>query len=198
MRDYSRIDKYLDKLGTEIYPQPQDEGHSALALESIRTFMPLADGVKTVLDLGCGEGFCQDFFKNCEYTGVALHRDYDVAIFKSRRVFNMDFSFLSFDDESFDLLYSRHSLEHSPIPLLTLMEWHRVTKKYLAVVLPAPEFWKWAGRNHYFVLNKHQWENLFDVAGFSVLYKDVKKMKMFKHADAGVSTVEYWYLLEKK
>jgi len=63
VRDYSRIDKYLNKLGTEIYPQPQDEGHSALALESIRTFMPLADGVKTVLDLGCGEGFCQDFFK---------------------------------------------------------------------------------------------------------------------------------------
>jgi len=29
MRDYMNIDKYLDELGKDIYPQPADEGHTA-------------------------------------------------------------------------------------------------------------------------------------------------------------------------
>lgn len=198
MRDYSKIDKFLDRLGTDIYPQPQDDGHSSLAVESIQALMPMTEHVHSVLDLGCGEGFCQDFFSEYEYTGVSLHKDYDVAVSKGRNVFNMDYSFLPFEDDSYDFLYSRHSLEHSPMPLLTLMEWHRITKRYLAVILPAPEFWRFSGKNHYFVLNRRQWENLFDVAGFSVTYKNVKKMKMFKDENAGISTIEYWYLLEKK
>lgn len=197
MRDYSHINKFINKLGNDIYPQPQDDGHSSLAVESIQTFMPLTENVHSVLDLGCGEGFCQDFFSGYEYTGVCLHRDYDVAVSKGRNVFNIDYSFLPFEDDSYDFLYSRHSLEHSPMPLLTLMEWHRVSKRYLALVLPAPEFWRFSGKNHYFVLNRRQWENLFEVSGFSVTYKNVKKMQMYKK-DAGISTIEYWYLMEKK
>ena len=198
MRDYARIDKYLDKLGLEIYPQPQDEGHSALAAESINKFMELAKDVTSVLDLGCGEGFCQDYFVNMKYNGVCLHDDYATAKSLGRSVISADFSFLPFSDQSYDFLYSRHSLEHSPIPLLTLMEWNRVTRKYLAIVVPAPEYWGFSGRNHYFVLNRRQWKNLFNVSGFSVIYEDVKLKKMFVEDDAKESSVEYWFLLEKK
>lgn len=110
MRDYSLIDQYLDRLYQDIYPQPQDDGHSSLAVESINQFRSLAPDAHSVLDLGCGEGFCQDFFTGMYYAGVCLGRDYDVAKSKGRNVMNMDFSFLSFfDDKSFDILYSRHS-----------------------------------------------------------------------------------------
>lgn len=198
MRDYSRIDKYLDRLGTEIYPQPQDDGHSALAIESIHKFCTMASGIHSVLDLGCGEGFCQEYFEELglEYTGVCLHRDYDIAVSKKRNVFNIDFSFLPFEDTSYDFLYSRHSLEHSPMPLLTLMEWHRVCRKYLALALPAPEHWRYGGRNHYFVLNRRQWKNLFSVSGFDVIYENVKKQVLPPSGES--STIEYWFLLEKK
>ena len=200
MRDFKYIDGYLDKLGTEIYAQPQDRGHTALAWESINKFYRLMSHPKTVLDLGCGEGFCQRFFEfhNSEYIGVCLHEDYDVAVADGKNVLNIDFSFLPFEDSSYEFLYSRHSLEHSPMPLLTLMEWHRVTSRYLGIVLPAPEHWRYGGRNHYFVLNRRQWKVLFEVAGFKVSYEDVKRKRMAPDPEAPDSTIEYWYLLEKK
>lgn len=201
MRDYTHIDKYLDKLIGEIYPQPQDEGHTAWAKESISYFFNYVEGVNTVLDAGCGEAFCQTIFeeKGVEYyEGVCLGEDYRVARDKGRRVFGYDFSFLPYKDNAFDLIYSRHSLEHSPMPLLTLMDWHRITKRYLALVLPSHEFWEYKGQNHYFVLNCEQWENLFEKAGFERRYYYSKTQNMTADPEREPVQIEHWYLLEKK
>lgn len=198
MRDYSNIDKYLDRLNRDIYPQPPDSGHSALAEEAINYFLKLTSGVDSVLDLGCGEGFCQPMFekRNLEYTGVCLQRDFFQAREAGRNVFNIDYSFLPFDDKSYDFLFSRHSLEHSPMPLLTLMEWERVCKKYLAVVLPSPDYWGQVGRNHYFVLSKAQWTALLELSGFRVVHqKDKLQLMTPEH---GEEVTEFWFLLEKK
>lgn len=199
MRNYERIDLYLDKLAEQIYPQPEDDGHTALAKESIDWVLEQTGKVFSVLDAGCGEAFCQPFFEDRAilYTGVNLGQDYDSAKAKGRKVFKEDFTFLSANDESYEMIYSRHSLEHSPVPLLTLMEWYRVAKKWVALVLPAPEYWRFAGRNHYFVLNHKQWENLFDVAGFNVRCKTLKRHQMYS-PDKPDSLIEYWYLLERK
>lgn len=199
MRDYQHIDSYLDRLIESVYPQPEDIGHTALAKESINAFMPLMEGVTTVLDAGCGEGFCEQFFQEWDvtYRGVCLGEDYRVATSKGRWVYESDFSFLPFDDNKFDLVYSRHSLEHSPMPLLTLMEWYRVTKRYVALVLPAPEHWRYGGRNHYFVLNRRQWKVLFEAAGFVVMYEDVKRQIMKADGTPPDVAIEYWFILEK-
>lgn len=197
MRDYSKIDGYLDELATQIYEQPQDDGHSALAIESISTFLEHTGYIHRVLDVGCGEAFCQDFFPNSQYTGVCLYRDYNIAVAKGRNVFQQDFSFLSFEDNFFDLVYSRHSLEHSPMPLITLMEWRRVTKRYIALVLPNPEYWGYSGKNHYFVLNKAQWRGLFSAVGLEVKYEFDKSKDMTPKQTGDMSEIEYWFLLEK-
>ena len=201
MRDYSRIDKYLDKLIEEIYPQPQDPGHTAWANESVAKFTQFTGQRKgmSVLDLGCGEAFLQELFEylGYSYTGVCLGEDYRVSKEKGRNVFHEDFSFLSFEDDSFDLLFSRHSLEHSPFPLLTLMEWHRVTKRWLSVVLPSPVFWEYGGQNHYYVLNDPEWRNLFEKAGFKVAYDYSKKQNMTTDPSISEVEIELWYLLEK-
>ena len=42
------------------------------------------------------------------------------------------------------------------MPLLTLMEWHRVAKKYLMLILPNPDYYTYLGRNHYSVMDKQQ------------------------------------------
>jgi len=197
MRDFSHINKYLDCLERDVYPQPPDPGHSKLALESIHWLDELIEA-ESVLDLGCGEGFCQTYFEgvNMEYTGICLQRDFYQAKEKGKNVFYNDFSFLPFEDSSYDLLFSRHSLEHSPFPLITLMEWHRVCKKYLMLVLPAPEYWGKVGRNHYFVLERDQWVALLDTVGFKMLHETTKKQLMIP--EHGEEVTEYWFLLEKK
>ena len=197
MRDYTNIDEYLDRLERDVYPQPEDGGHTALANEAISFFMQDTN-VEEVLDLGCGEGFCQPIFESFEknYTGVCLQRDYYQAQGKGRNVFYYDFSFLPFEDSSYDFLFSRHSLEHSPFPLITLMEWYRVSSKYLAIVLPAPEYWGKVGRNHYFVLEKDQWKALFNTVGFEIVSERDKSMLMIP--ENGEQVIEYWFLLEKK
>jgi ubiquinone/menaquinone biosynthesis C-methylase UbiE len=139
MRTYTKIDQYLDSLLLQIYAQPEDAGHTKWARESIDFFAEsCTHPVASVLDAGCGEGFCQPMFeeKGIAYTGVALRDDVESAVAKGRNVLSMDFSFLDFPDGSFHMVFSRHSLEHSPMPLLTLMEWKRVSAKYVALVLP--------------------------------------------------------------
>ncbi len=202
MRDYQRIDEYLDRLIKEVYPQPQDDGHTAWANEAVDKFTKFT-GVRkdlSVLDLGCGEAFLQELFEylGYSYLGVCLGEDYRVARAKGRKVVHEDFSFLSFEDNSFDLLFSRHSLEHSPMPLLTLMDWHRITKRWLALVLPSPVFWEYKGQNHYFVLNDAQWRNLFEKAGFEVTYFHSKTQNMTTNPEATEVEIELWYLLEKR
>lgn len=196
IRNYEKINGYLDELARSIYPQPQDEKHTLWATESILEFMRHARDARSVIDLGCGEGFLQPHFENygCEYVGICIGEDYGVALRNGRNVLEEDFSFLPFENDSYDLLYSRHSLEHSPMPLLTLMEWHRVSKKYLAVVVPSIEFVGYKSQNHYYVLNQEQWKNLFDVAGFDIVYENNKR---YKDEKSDVE-IEHWFLLEKR
>lgn len=202
MRDYTHIDKYLDKLIEDIYPQPQDPGHTAWAMESLVAFTAItgANNGLTVLDLGCGEAFLQDSFEalGYKYNGVCLGEDYFVSVQAGKNVRPYDFSFLPWERETFDFLYSRHSLEHSPAPLLTLMEWRRVSKKYVGIVVPSPDHWKYGGQNHYYVLHDPQWRNLFDVAGFDVTYFHIKRQNMTEDPTNPEVEIEYWYLLEKK
>lgn len=206
MRDYRRVDHYLNVLLGDVYAQPEDAGHTALTKEFIDTRISRITTAHNVLDLGCGEGFAQPMFEELgmDYTGICLGQDYVEATRKGRNVLKMDFSFLDFPDKSFDLLYSRHSLEHSPIPLLTLMEWHRVSRAFLAVCVPAPEHYTYRGINHYFVFNEEQLENVFDCAGWHVMWHDLHHMRTIVKNAAGEDTVgsgkvdEYWYVLEKK
>lgn len=185
MRDYSNFDKNLQSLISDIYEQPEDEGHTALAQKFVRWMMvPNCD---SVLDVGCGTGFCQLplEIKKLKYTGICLGRDYQIAKGAGKNVLDMDFNFMDFPDDSFDLIFSRHSLEHSPFPLLTLMEWHRVGSKMLALVMPNPDNYTFVGRNHYSVSNPHQIVWWLRRAGWKLT-----QARFFK--------AEYWFVCEKK
>ena len=80
-RDFIFIDKYLDELAQDIYPQPPDIEHTKLAKEIINNWIPEIH-VKDVLDVGCGEGFCQPFFEahGLIYKGYASDRDWETII----------------------------------------------------------------------------------------------------------------------
>lgn len=208
MRNWERMDGYLTALLKDVYPQPQDSGHSGLAKLVIDQWGALLTTCHSVLDVGCGEGFCQPFFESwgMSYEGVCLGQDFVVARDLGRNVKKMDFNFLEYEDRSFDMVFARHSLEHSPMPILTLMEWHRVARQWLGVVLPAPEWYTYVGANHYSVATMEQAKGWLDRAGWKILWEEIHEESQEVKKDSGGNIVfrsplmpnEYWLFAEKK
>lgn len=168
IRDFSRINYYLNQLMMDIYPQPEDSGHTQLAMDVFNKWLRNDLKISSVLDVGCGDtAFMGRLFEEIgvEYTGIALKTN-------NPEITNMDFTFLDYKDEEFECIFSRHSLEHSPMPLLSLMEWNRVSSNFLCLVLPNPEHYGWAGLNHYSVLHPNQAEFLLKRAGWGIVWSD--------------------------
>jgi ubiquinone/menaquinone biosynthesis C-methylase UbiE len=107
-----------------------------------------------------------------DVSGVTLGDDYDVCRSKGLAVKFADMSFLPYEARSFDLIFARHVLEHSPMPLLTLMEWRRVSRKWLILVVPSLATFEWYGQNHYYVLLAQQWTGLIERAGWEIVWSE--------------------------
>lgn len=131
-----------------------------------------------VLDVGFGDGSMLEYFKSqgAIPTGIGLdeecHREY---LDKGFDVRLMDQSFMDFEDDTFDLLWSRHCLEHSIFPFYTLHEYKRVMKPgaIAFIELPGPDndndenyFDDW---NHYSVMTKNMWKSLMKRTEFEIM-----------------------------
>jgi SAM-dependent methyltransferase len=193
MRTYKHLERYLNELEVDIYPQPEDEGHSAWTEEVIDQWIPKLVGCKSVIDLGCGEGFAQPMFEKygIDYYGVTLGRDFGIGKTKGRNLFLQDFSFLQWEHDSFDLGFARHSLEHSPMPILTLMEWHRVIRQWLCVILPKPEYWLFAGRNHYGIMPLKQARFMLERSGWKIIAEDHFSKEEYRFLCEKVDRMDY-------
>lgn len=214
IRNFANFNGYLDNLFGDQYAQPSDPGHTDTAQLFLDWALPIVEG-RTVLDLGCGQGFCQSMFESKGYVwrGVTAGEDYTYCHTHGiEAVDNMDMSFLNYPDQSYDILFARHVLEHSPFPILTLMEWRRVAKNHLLVVVPTPDYWGIGGRNHYSVYTREQWWNAFSRAGWKVIHENrftTSHPIFMKHYRPEIENrqglvfpgapkdVEYWWILEK-
>ncbi len=191
----AKIEKLLEKVAADIYPEPATELHTTITLRMMDMFFAksgLAAG-STLLDVGCGSGPALAEFKKRGYAaiGIALgHRDLDVCRQQGFDARFMDQSFLDFEDGVFDGVWARHCLEHSVIPYLTLLEFHRVLRPggALYVEVPAPDTAcaHQTNRNHYSVLGKSMWAQLMIRAGFGIV--EVNDIKMTTGAGPDV----YW------
>ena len=175
-RDFSRIDRFLDSLVSDVYPEEPSELHTSITASTIETLHK--DGFlkagQRVLDIGCGQGLALEMFDKIglKATGLTLGSDAAVCRGKGFDVLEMDQNFMDFPDASFDVLWCRHVLEHSVMPLFTLSEYKRVCKPggVIYVEVPAPEtaarheF----GKNHYSVFPNSSWVSQFEKVGLIV------------------------------
>jgi SAM-dependent methyltransferase len=87
-------------------------------------------------------------------------------------VHEYDISFLPDPDETVDLIFCRHALEHSPYPIFTLIEYNRLLKEkgklYIEVPAPDCERLHEFNANHYSILGNKQLQALLIRTGFKV------------------------------
>lgn len=174
MRDWGRLDRFYEELKKDVYKQPDEKGRIDISKRIIDAAPVQYEGL-SILDVGCGEGYAQELFTACKkYIGITADpTEYEMGKLKGRNVMKMDFNFLVFQFR-FDLIFSSHALEHSPFPLLTLMEWHDFADKLL-IINPNPEHYGYIGKNHYSVMTAPQLRWLLRRAGWHVVWQDEDK-----------------------
>jgi SAM-dependent methyltransferase len=164
-----------------IYDEGEAPFHQNLTVKMVETYIDPLNLPKDalIMDMGCGPGYFLDLMKERGYTnlvGVTLSEgDTKICRDKGHTVKQYDMSFIpqkdGFHDESVDFIFCRHSLEHSPYPIITLAEYNRLLKDkgqmYVEVPSPDCERKHEYNLNHYSILGLRMWDALFTRAGFT-------------------------------
>lgn len=176
MLNLVKLKFYYEHVLTQVHSEGLSPFHESITRDVVRRFIdPLKlPTTASIVDLGCGAGYFLDAMRERGYTnvrGVTLSRD-DIELCQSRghAVQRADMNFLDDLDESLDMLFCRHSLEHSPFPFLSLLEYNRVLKPrgvlYIEVPRPDSEQPQESNPNHYSIMGKSMWLSLLSRAGF--------------------------------
>lgn len=173
---------YYDHVLTQVYAEGESAFHKDITQDVVKRFVDPLNVPKTakILDLGCGPGYFLDTMKAQGYTDVTgltmSTEDFDANTAKGNSVQRSDMNFLADRDETVDMLFCRHSLEHSPFPYITLLEYNRVLKPngHLYIEVPQPDCERphEDNRNHYSILGRSMWLNLLKRTGFDVTWYD--------------------------
>ena len=94
---------------------------------------------------------------------------------------------MTYPDESFDFLFVRHCLEHSPFPYLTLGEYKRVLKTggKIYIEMPAPDNHRPLEYipNHYSIMGAKQWAALILRHQLQIIVATDFKIELFDNKD---------------
>lgn len=175
MTDYTRFRQHLETIRKTVYREPQLDYHEKLIDSAFKQFVEKGS-FKDVLDVGFGTGYSLNKFKELGINtkGITLDEDERKAQnFLSHDVQLMDMAFLDFEDQSFDLVWCRHALEHSVMPMIALMEFNRVLRPggYLYVEVPQDESVHADNPNHYSMLSDRSWQSLMRRTGLKLLFR---------------------------
>jgi SAM-dependent methyltransferase len=181
--DLVKLKFYNEWLYTaHIYDEGEAPFHKELTKQMVETYIDPMELAKDalIMDMGCGVGYFLDEMKERGYTntvGVSLSpADVKVCRDKGHTVKEYDMSFIpqidGYYDETVDFLFCRHSLEHSPYPILTLVEYNRLLKlkSKIYIEVPAPDCDRKHeyNVNHYSILGETQWAALIQRTGFAI------------------------------
>lgn len=191
----SRFLIFLEKIAAETYPEEVFEWHQTITIKAMEHLFDNFSLPVTaqILDVGCGQGVALELFKKRGYSpiGVTLNEiDANVCNNRGFNVHIMDQSFLDFEAQTFELIWARHVVEHSFMPLYTLTEFKRILKPggILYLEVPAPDTLLHEDNpNHYSILGRRMWESLLARSGFS-LTRSID----FQGSTADGRADEYW------
>ena len=200
---------YYDHVLSTVYSEGESPFHRTITEDVVTRFIdPLALPKTAVIrDLGCGPGYFLDLMRSREFTsvrGITLSND-DISICAKKGhtdLVRADMNFLSDSDESVDLLFCRHSLEHSPFPYITLIEYNRVLRPngVLYVEVPAPdcELSHEKNRNHYSIMGRAMWLSLLERTGFDVAWHDYEFPVRFEGKGDPVTERYYIFVCRRR
>ena len=141
--------------------EEQEEFHRT----SIKKIIPLSLSMLpqknmdiSIIDIGCANGFCLDELHTLGYTnltGVSIvKKEIEIIKKKGHNGYILDMVNLSkIKDNKYNLIYSRHSLEHAISPWLAINEMLRILKKdgLLVITIPYSTFVSNSAGTHYLV-----------------------------------------------
>lgn len=195
---------YYDHVLGTVYTEGESDFHKTVTSDVIDRFIkPMELPLDSkILDLGCGPGYFLDKMRDLGYTnleGVTLSiDDCNSCVSHGHRVRHADMNFLSDKDESVDMLFCRHSLEHSPFPYITLLEYNRVLRPngrlYIEVPQPDCEQQHENNKNHYSILGKTMWLSLLQRTGFDISWSEYEFPITFTDGRDPAMFMEKYYI----
>ena len=184
-----------------VYTEQEWDVHTKITDASMIKY--INGSFKNVLDVGCGTGYAMRKFKEMGIDPIGITLDdneYKAHKFNGYDVRVMDMSFLDFEDEEFELIWCRHSLEHSVMPYISLRELNRVLSPegYMYVEVPSPTPPHIANPSHYSMLDDLSLQELFRRTGFKLLDRGQYALQVPGEPGQGDQLLLYWsYWLRK-
>ena len=140
---------------------------------------PILTKDSKIFDCGCGDCFTSDYLNGKVRSWTGINKGIDLTNnLEKYNIKEMDFHFLDFEDDSFDICLAVNVLEHSYFPTLLLWQLRRVTKEYVFIDLPMAlcdngNFCHQENPDHHFLMSQFMWEKMFRIIGLEVVKKSI-------------------------
>lgn len=193
------INDFIKARSDETYPEPASIGHTSIIEQVCPLVSEKLKSGAMILDVGCGQGAALEWFteKGFKAFGITPNEE-DLQECGRRQLWSrrVDMHSMDFGNQSFDCVFARHVLEHSPIPFYVLHEFYRILKPggvlYVEVPSPDTECRHEANPNHYSVMGFKMWANLIHRAGFGPI--EFRELPLVTEA----GTDKYFFFLTSK
>ena len=154
--DKERWDKYTNELTgsyeAEVSHRPGANNHIEIALNFFKS-LNISSPEKKFLDIGCGNRE-SEIHTSCAWTGIDVY-PVEPGIIKG------DGHILPFEDKTFDIVYSSHTLEHVLSPIICIHEMIRVLKDNGDLIICVPILPGFITMEHNYMMPKEGWMHLF-------------------------------------
>lgn len=168
MKNYK---KYIEWQSQE---KMNSTGQASITDETIEH---IPEDVQTALCVGVGDGYEMLRFADRGIETVGITLNMDAIIYPKLNILQCDMHDMPFDNFSFDLTFVKDVFEHAYSHWELLLEIKRVSKKYVLIILPDPNFWS-NGLYHTIVPYSNQMNALAIKVG-------IENIKAWTHKEIG-------------
>lgn len=209
--NFQRLEKFLINTEDNVFPETDqntkwnyiNNENIDIVIDMFKTITNISLIGLKILDIGFGSGSELELFKKegANIIGININdKDFNIVKENGFEIYKMFQEFMEFNDNIFDVVWSRHCLEHSIMPYYTLHEYKRVTKNggYLYIEVPAPDtkLNHQNSINHYSVLTKSMWISLMKRTGFKIISSGDLPSRIITNESG--SDLYYQFILRKE